>query len=140
MDFFSDSLSRLKHLLRVSKDGEVAVALGMKKTAFSERKKRGSFPEKELRALAQQRPELGIDVEWVLHGSLQERRVAAAAAVYAHSLEAVPQPAASEPFDGLAATDQESALVAHWKRCLPSDQQLLAALAARLAEKAEDER
>lgn len=139
MDFFSDSLDRLKHLLRVSKDGEVAEALGMKKTAFSERKKRGSFPEKELRTLAQQRPELGIDVDWVLNGSLQERRAAAAAAVYAQSLGAVPQPAASEPLGGLAATDQESALVAHWKRCLPSDQQLLVALAASLAKKTEDE-
>lgn len=68
MDFFSDSLERIKHYLRVSKDQEVAEALGMSKTAFSERKKRGSFPEKELRALAQQRPELGIDVEYVLHG------------------------------------------------------------------------
>lgn len=66
MDFFSDSLSRLKHELRVSKDGEVAVALGMTKTAFSERKKRGSFPEKELRALAEARPE--IDVHYVLTG------------------------------------------------------------------------
>jgi transcriptional regulator with XRE-family HTH domain len=68
MDFFSDSLERIKHYLRVSKDQEVAEALGMSKTAFSERKKRGSFPEKELRALAQQRPDLGIDVEYVLHG------------------------------------------------------------------------
>jgi transcriptional regulator with XRE-family HTH domain len=68
MDFFSDSLARLKHYLRVSKDQEVAEALGMSKTAFSERKKRSSFPEKELRALAQQRPELGIDVDYVLTG------------------------------------------------------------------------
>ena len=68
MDFFSDSLLRLKHYLRVSKDQEVANALGLSKTAFSERKKRSSFPEKELRALAQQRPELGIDVDYVLTG------------------------------------------------------------------------
>ena len=69
MDFFSDSLLRLKHYLRVSKDQEVANALGLSKTAFSERKKRSSFPEKELRALAQQRPELGIDVDYVLTGA-----------------------------------------------------------------------
>ncbi|MGP1628338.1 MAG: helix-turn-helix domain-containing protein [Giesbergeria sp.] len=68
MNFFSDSLARLKHYLRVSKDQEVATALGLSKTAFSERKKRGAFPEKELRALAQQRPDLGIDVEYVLSG------------------------------------------------------------------------
>lgn len=74
MDFFSDSLSRLKHYLRVSKDQEVAAALGISKTAFSERKKRNSFPEKELRALAQQRPELGIDVEYVLTGGVLSPR------------------------------------------------------------------
>lgn len=68
MDFFSDSLGRLKHALRVSKDQEVAEALGLSKTAFSERKKRGAFPEENLRALAQQRPELGIDVVYVLTG------------------------------------------------------------------------
>lgn len=72
MDFFSDSLSRLKHELRVSKDGEVAVALGMTKTAFSERKKRGSFPEKELRALAAEKPE--IDVHYVLTGEREYRQ------------------------------------------------------------------
>ena len=68
MDLFSDSLDRLKYSLRVSKDQEVAAALGMSKTAFSERKKRGSFPDKELRALAQQRPELNLDVDYVLTG------------------------------------------------------------------------
>lgn len=73
MDFFSDSLARLKHHLRVSKDGEVAAALGLSKTAFSERKKRGSFPEKELRALADLRPDLGIDVDYVLTGTSPHR-------------------------------------------------------------------
>lgn len=68
MDFFPDSLARLKHALRVSKDQEVAQALELSKTAFSERKKRGAFPEKELRALAARRPELGIDVNYVLTG------------------------------------------------------------------------
>ncbi len=68
MDLFSDLLSRLKHELRTSKDQEIAAALGMSKTAFSERKKRNSFPEKELLALAAARPELGIDTQYVLTG------------------------------------------------------------------------
>lgn len=68
MDFFSEALSRLKYLLHVSKDGEVAEALGLSKTAFSERKRRCSFPADELRALAQRRPDLGIDVNYVLTG------------------------------------------------------------------------
>jgi len=68
MNFFSDTVARLKHELRVSKDGEVAVALGLSKTAFAERKRRGAFPEKELHALAMQRPDLGLDVHYILTG------------------------------------------------------------------------
>jgi hypothetical protein len=68
MDLFSDSLARLKHQLRVSKDQEVAALLGIGKTAFSERKKRGSFPEREVIALSAARPDLGIDVAYVLTG------------------------------------------------------------------------
>lgn len=69
MVFFSDSLSRLKHALRVSKDQEVAEALGLSKTAFSERKKRESFPIKEVFELAQQKPELGLDPDWIVTGT-----------------------------------------------------------------------
>lgn len=68
MDFFPEVLTRLKHALRVSKDQEVAQALELSKTAFSERKKRGAFPEKELRALAAKRPELGLDMNYILTG------------------------------------------------------------------------
>lgn len=71
MSPFEEIMSRLKHSLRVSKDQEVADAIGMKKAAFSSRKTRNAFPEKELRILAIKRPELGIDVDYVLHG---ERR------------------------------------------------------------------
>lgn len=66
--FFDEALLRLKRQIGTLEDQQVADLLGLKKAAFSARKSRGSFPEKELRALAQQRPELGIDVEYVLHG------------------------------------------------------------------------
>lgn len=72
--FFDQQLSRLKKVLEVREDQEAATALGMTKAAFSARKTRGSFPEKELRALAQQRPELGIDVEYVLTGGRLTQR------------------------------------------------------------------
>lgn len=74
VDFFLDALARLKHELRVSKDIEVAAALGMGDKAFNARKKRNSFPERELLALAEARPELGIDTHYVLTG---QRLVAA---------------------------------------------------------------
>ena len=66
--FFDQQLFRLKEALTAHEDQEVAVALGMTKAAFSARKKRGVFPEKELYALAAKRPELGLDVDYVLTG------------------------------------------------------------------------
>lgn len=90
MDLFSDSLARLKHQLRVSKDREVADALGLSPTAFSERKKRGSFPQRELVALAQSKPELGLDVTYILTGETQRDRAAnLAAGPRASAVEAV---------------------------------------------------
>ncbi len=57
----------------------MADALGMTKAAFSARKKRGSFPVDKLKALAADRPELGLDVKYVLtgiHDELQRRLTA----------------------------------------------------------------
>lgn len=68
MNSFEAALSRLKHALRVSNDTEVASALGMNKTAFAERKRRGSFPDRQLLALAAEKPELGLDVSYILNG------------------------------------------------------------------------
>ncbi len=88
--FIDSQLVRLKEVLRVSEDQEVAEVLGMSKAAFSARKKRGSFPEKELRALAQQRPELGIDVEYVLTGgtlSAHERQALEGARAFTLALQ-----------------------------------------------------
>jgi transcriptional regulator with XRE-family HTH domain len=68
MNFFSEIVARLKYELHVSKDMEVADALGLSKSAFSERKRRGEFPEKKLWALAESRPELNLDVGYVLNG------------------------------------------------------------------------
>lgn len=78
MDLFSDRVTRLKHELRVSKDQEVAALLRLSKTAFSERKKRNSFPERELVALAKERPELKLDTHYVLTGERVEDVAAAA--------------------------------------------------------------
>jgi len=74
VDFFYAKLNRLKTALGKTKDKEVAEELGLGEKAFNARKTRGSFPEKELRALAQQRPELGIDVEYVLTGGVLSPR------------------------------------------------------------------
>ena len=52
----------------MGEDQEVADVLGMSKAAFSARKKRGSFPENELYALAAKHPDLGLDVGYVMTG------------------------------------------------------------------------
>lgn len=70
MNFFAEATLRLKQQLKTTQDKEIALALGLSAQAWAGRKKRDNFPEKELRALAQRCPELGIDVEYVLTGGL----------------------------------------------------------------------
>jgi transcriptional regulator with XRE-family HTH domain len=69
MDFFEEVTLRLKQQLKVTDDKEVAAALGMSASALNMRKKRGNFPTKEVFALAAQRPELGLDPDWIVTGS-----------------------------------------------------------------------
>lgn len=138
MNFFSDQLGRLKYALRVSKDGEVGEALGLSKTAFAERKRRKSFPERELYDLAAKRPDLNLDVDYVLTGITREahgrldvlqgatHRAAQTGASYdvvrSAGLASKPDPA-------------KTALIAAWQNCSPEDRKLLNKLAASLAEK-----
>jgi hypothetical protein len=68
MYFFEEAALRLKQQLKVTEDKQVAESLGMTGNAWTMRKRRNTFPEKELRALAQQRPDLEIDVDYVLTG------------------------------------------------------------------------
>jgi transcriptional regulator with XRE-family HTH domain len=69
MDFFEEAALRLKQQLKVKEDKEVAAFLGMSASALNMRKKRGNFPIKEVFALAAQRPELGLDPDWIVTGS-----------------------------------------------------------------------
>ena len=68
MNFFEEASLRLKQQLKLTEDRQVAEAIGMTSNAWTMRKRRGAFPEKELRAAAQQRPDLQIDVNYVLTG------------------------------------------------------------------------
>lgn len=74
MKQFDQQLMRLKSMLGVTGDQDVAALLDMSKAAFSDRKKRDSFPEEKLRALAHRRPDLPIDVEYVLKGETARMR------------------------------------------------------------------
>lgn len=72
MDFFEEAALRLKQQLKVKEDKEVAAFLGISASALNMRKKRGNFPEKELYALAAKRPDLNLDVHYVLTGITRE--------------------------------------------------------------------
>lgn len=68
MNFFEEATLRLKQQLKVSEDQQVAEFFGMTGKAWTARKRRESFPEKELWALAGSRPELNLDVDYILNG------------------------------------------------------------------------
>ncbi|MDY4713506.1 helix-turn-helix domain-containing protein [Actinobacillus minor] len=68
MKNFTDILNRLKTVLSFTQDKQIAEILGLSKSAFAERKRRGVFPEDALRLLEIRRPDLKLDVDYVLHG------------------------------------------------------------------------
>lgn len=77
---FEQALLRLKSQVGIATDKEMAELLGLGEKALNARKRRGSFPTDKLRALAQQRPDLNIDVEHVLYGAaFHEKRIRAVA-------------------------------------------------------------
>jgi len=69
MNFFDEATLRLKQQLKVTEDKQVAECLGLTSQAFVMRKKRENFPTKEVFALAAQRPELGLDPDWIVTGT-----------------------------------------------------------------------
>lgn len=77
---FEEQLLRLKQQLGLSEDKDVAAALGMEKAAFSARKARNAFPVDKLHALHSRRPELGLDVGYVLTGRTAQQVAAELAA------------------------------------------------------------
>lgn len=68
MILFEPVLLRLKEQLGVTTDKEVAEILGLKEKAFNARKTRDSFPEDKLLALHAKRPDLHLDIAYILTG------------------------------------------------------------------------
>lgn len=68
MNLFDEAMLRLKQQLKVTEDKETAGFLGISPRALAGRKQRESFPTKEVFALAAQRPELGLDPDWIVTG------------------------------------------------------------------------
>ncbi|EIJ68155.1 helix-turn-helix domain-containing protein [Pasteurella bettyae] len=72
MDSFQEKLFRLKNELKIKDDKDIAEMLGFGVKAFSARKSRNSFPEKELFALKAKCPELNLDMDYILLGHRRE--------------------------------------------------------------------
>jgi hypothetical protein len=68
MKNFEEMALRLKQQLRVVEDRHAAEVLGLTADAWVKRKKRGAFPDDKVWALATQRPELRLDVNYILTG------------------------------------------------------------------------
>jgi transcriptional regulator with XRE-family HTH domain len=124
MKIFDSSLLRLKQIAEVTTDQEVAELLGMSKAALSDRKRRDSFPEDKVRALAQQRPELGIDVDYVITGTTEAESLRQRDALHA---------AAGVSPVVRSARLAEGELVQNFRACPPDVQEALLVLSARLA-------
>ncbi len=67
---FAVPIARLQQVLGVKADSQLAKLLGMKPTAFSERKRRRALPQEEIAALCERE---GVNLEWVLTGEGQPR-------------------------------------------------------------------
>ena len=76
MKSFEEATLRLKQQLRVTEDQQAAELLGLTGQAWVKRKKRESFPTKEVFALAQRRPELMLDPDWIVTGSSKRAETA----------------------------------------------------------------
>lgn len=66
MKYFDEATLRLKQQLKLTTDKDVAEHLGISPSAWVGRKNRDHFPRKELLALSALRPDLHIDVHYVL--------------------------------------------------------------------------
>lgn len=145
MKEFDAALLRLKGILGMTEDQDVARALGMSKAGFAQRKARDSFPADRLATLAMEKPELRIDVRWVVTGkTAQQRAVDAAASVAGGAAEAVrylkhdapPPPQANEgqrisPMPGI--TTAERAHLVALRQCDADDRAAIVQLVAKLA-------
>lgn len=127
---------RLKQATGVRTEKALAELLGMDASAFNKRKKRGSFPRESLDALAASRPELRLDVQYVLTGkSAREGAADLAASVmssYPRSGQQRRVIEAEEPGSG-SQREQEQRLLSDLRRCSAADRSALIHLIASLA-------
>jgi hypothetical protein len=71
---FEKATLRLKQQLGVTQDKQVAALLNLTDATWKMRKKRGQFPETEIYALAAKRPNLCLDLDYILTGQTEEQK------------------------------------------------------------------
>lgn len=141
---FDAQLLRLKQSVKLTEDQEIAALLGMTKAAFSERKKRGSFPEDKLFALATKRPDLNLDVLGILVGDKKHAAIKLTVAELEAALEFDDDKSGTiaERFGRAAAVVEmkhaplptdEQALLETYRRCTPQARAHLVQTAALLS-------
>ncbi len=112
MRFFDEASLRLKQMLGVTTDSDVAQMVGLTKAAWYDRKKRGRFPEVLLYAASAKHPEWKLDVPYVLtgrasNGAVLPRPNAAATNTRAEPTESI-SPTKGRP-QGLKTLDEVNA-------------------------------
>lgn len=128
---FDQQLLRLKQVLGTTEDQVVAEALGMSKAALAQRKARNTFPADKVARLAQDRPELKIDLTYVLKG----RDVAAVAAAAASSvLRGYRREQFGDVSIEVSLTAEETDLVLSLRECTDADRTAISHLVQRLAD------
>lgn len=103
-------LNRAKEVLNVRFDKDLANILGMPTTTFNTKKKAFDFPDVELYALCSKRPELNIDMDYILTGissSSYERSIA----------DAGINSDFPELLNDLHLSDEEKQLIRDFRRC-----------------------
>lgn len=122
MNSFEEAALRLKQQLRVSDDSQAAQAIGMSPRAWAGRKKNDSFPADKLRALVQQRPELGIDVDYVLTGQSTQAAAAQMVLNMADRFRQVRGTRSADEFATLLGTTPQTIEAIEAKAQLPSSE------------------
>lgn len=133
MTLFDQQLLRLKQVLGLTSDQDVAKALGLTKAALSVRKKRAAFPEDRVLELARRRD---IDVHYILTGE-SRGFVANLAALREATRASKGNP---ELRDALfvelieaRVSTQEAALLDDYRQCSEADKRVISRMASTLA-------
>lgn len=135
MTSFDEQMLRLKQVLGLTADQDIAALLRLTKSALSVRKRRDAFPIEAVERLAQTRPELRIDLRYIVTGESTQFLASLGMlreASKIHSDVAKRDALAGEML-ALQPSSREAALLADFRHCSSSDQDVLTRIAATMA-------